>query len=387
MAGDNRGNRDAARQLIRQYIPQLPSLMVRGLGYHMAGSLTAPKPTRLGLKVTTQCNARCIMCTVWRKRDSGEYLSVGAIREVVNNPLFDSLESVSLGGGEPTLREDLAEVAEVILDCRPQIKSIGLSTNGLEPELVQQRLEEVARLSQRRGIKFSVGISVDGYGDTHGKIRSVPHAFDRVNETIRLLKELDRHLSINLHINCVVQPWNIKELTQLSRFAEEMELPIQYFPVYIYPSLAEYEGAVQQLEMTPEQKEGLSLYFNDSRYDLLPIWAAFWQDYSRISRGAKRSFPCALLHHNVYIDADGSLYICAADESLVYGNINDAPIDQIWYSDKAKRTRAEIQKNYCPQCTMACDIAFSLGQEFFYFARFLLKEEVKKFIRRFQPGH
>ena len=87
------------------------------------------------------------------------------------------------------------------------------------------------------------------------------------------------------------------------------------------------------------------------------------------------------------MDADGSLYICAADESLIYGNINDAPIDQIWYSDKAKRTRAEIQKNYCPQCIMACDIAFSLGQEFFYFARFLMKEEGKKFIRRFQPGH
>ena len=167
-----------------------------------------------------------------------------------------------------------------------------------------------------------------------------------------------------------------------SDFTEIVKVICNKFPVYIYPSLAEDENTVQQLAITPEQKEGLRLFFNDSRYDLLPIWAAFWHDYFRVIQGAKRRFPCALLHHNVYIEPEGSLYVCGVDKSLVYGNVRNDPVDRIWYSDKAKRIREEIRKNYCPHCTMACDIAFSLGEEFFYFAGFLMKEEFKKLLRR-----
>ncbi len=366
--------------MIKQNIVRLPSFIGKGLGYHMAGPLHTPKPSRLGLRVTSTCNARCIMCPIWRTGKSVKELTPSEIREVLSSPLLDSLDSVILTGGEPTLREDLAEIAEVILDSRPKIERLAINTNGLEPSRVTQQVKDISSLSHSRAAEFTVCISLDGYGTTHEKIRGVPHAFERVTETIRLLKELRMQLPFSIHLNCVVQPLNIDELPLLAKFAQEMELPIQFFPVHIYDSLSDNDK--QQLRMTPEQMEGIKLFLGSPQYDLTPMWAAFWQDYFRVLQGERRRFPCALLYHNVSLHADGTLLVCETEQSLVYGNVRDVPIDKIWYSAKAKMMRERVKSNYCPGCTTACDLSFSLGQEFFYFARFLLKEKGKELLRK-----
>jgi MoaA/NifB/PqqE/SkfB family radical SAM enzyme len=196
MRNRDRDKAGGASQMIRQNILKLPSFITKGLGYHMAGPLHTPKPSRLGFKVTSRCNARCIMCPIWRTEKSVKELTLSEIREIISSPLFDSLESVILTGGEPTMREDLAEIAEVILDARPKTERLAINTNGLEPSRVTQQVKDVSSLSHSRAAEFTVCISVDGYGATHEKIRGVPHAFERVTETIRLLKELRTQLTV-----------------------------------------------------------------------------------------------------------------------------------------------------------------------------------------------
>lgn len=380
MRNRDRDEAGRASHVIRQNIVRLPSFIGKGLGYHMAGPLHTPKPSRLGLRVTNTCNARCIMCPIWRTGKSVKELTPSEIREVLSSPLLDSLDSVILTGGEPTLREDLAEIAGVILDSRPKIERLAINTNGLEPSRVTQQVKDISSLSHSRAAEFTVCISLDGCGTTHEKIRGVPHAFERVSETIRLLKELRMQLPFSIHLNCVVQPLNIDELPLLSKFAQEMELPIQFFPVYVFDSLSDNDK--QQLRMTPEQMEDIKLFLGSPQYDLTLMWAAFWQDYFRVLQGERRRIPCALLYHNVSLHADGTLLVCETEQSLAYGNVHDAPIDKIWYSAKAKMLRERVKRNYCPDCTMACDLSFSLGQEFFYFARFLLKEKGKALLRK-----
>ncbi|MBN2186270.1 MAG: radical SAM protein [Dehalococcoidia bacterium] len=380
MKNRDRDEAERASQMIRQNIVRLPSFIGKGLGHHIAGSLHTPKPSRLGLRVTSRCNAKCIMCPFWRTEKSAKELTPGEIREVLSSPLFGSLEGVILTGGEPTLREDLAEIAEAILDSRPKIEKFAINTNGMEPSLVTRQVKDISSLCHSRAAEFTVCISLDGCGTTHEKIRRIPHAFERVNETIRLLKELRMQLPFSIHLNCVVQPLNINELPQLSKFAQEIELPIQFFPVYAFDSLSDNDK--QQLRTSSEQVEELKIFLGSPQYDLTPMWAAFWQDYFRVLQGERRRFPCALLYHNVSLHADGTLIVCERDKSLVYGNVRDAPIDKIWYSAKAKMMRERVKRNYCPDCTVACDLSFSLGQEFFYFARFLMREEAQKLLRR-----
>jgi len=363
-------------------MPGLLSFLGNGIKYHLSGRLYTPKPRRMTINITRRCNGRCVMCPNWKEQHIEKELTPGEIREVLSNPLFDSLESVSLGGGEPTMREDLAEVTEIILESQPKIKVFDITTNGLEPLVVMQRVHDIIRLTVDSAVEFAVAVSLDGYGATHDKIRGVPNAFDKVTETIRLLKELSKEAPFSICLNCVVQPLNIGELPQLYGFAQEMELPIHFIPIYVNPWLLDNTDDKQLVTFRPEQIEEIKLFFSNPQYDISPIWKAWWQDYLRVIGGEKRRFPCALLRHHSFLDTDGSMFICWADESLVYGNVRDAPADSIWYSAAAKSARQRAKAMYCADCTQSCDPALAVRLEFFHFTRFLIKEEGRKLLRR-----
>lgn len=378
-----KGSAKEAEQVTVKHMLKLPFYLVTGIGYYAAGRIYTPKPERLGFLVTRRCNSKCIMCSIWKTGDSVKELSLGEIREILSNPLFDSLKSVALSGGEPTLREDLARVAETILDCQPGIKEMGIDTNGLEPSLVRQRVKDILSLpAYRRLDSFSVGISLDGYGAIHEKIRRVPHAFDRVAETIQLLKELQLSSPFDAHLACVVQPLNVGSLPQLSKFAREVELPITFLPLCLSDVFIDNEHSKQQLTLSHDQLEELENFLTSQQHYLPLTKVAFWQDYFRIIRGERRRTPCVLVYHAVFLDADGSLFICGADKSLIYGNVHDAPVDKIWYSAEAEERRRRARRYFCPTCTAACVTSFSFNREVFHYARLLIGEKAKKLLRK-----
>jgi len=377
-----KGSGGEAEQISVKNMLKLPFYLVRGIGYHLAGRIYTPKPIHLSFLVTRKCNARCIMCSIWKTGDSVKELTIGEIREIFSNSLFNSLETVTLSGGEPTLREDLAQVAEAILDCRPRIKRLVIDTKGLEPSLVRQKVKEILNLpAYRRLDSFSVGISLDDYGASYEKIRRVPHAFDRVNETIQVLKELQLSSPFYTYLNCVVQPLNVGCLSQLSKFAQELELPISFIPICLSDVFIDNDHSKQQLTLSNDQLEELREFLASPQHNLPLTKMAFWDDYFRIIRGERRRSPCALVYHAVLLDADGPLSMCGADKSLIYGNARDAPVDKIWYSIEAEEKRKRARRYFCPTCIAACDTFFSFSREFFHYARLLMKEKCRRLLR------
>jgi MoaA/NifB/PqqE/SkfB family radical SAM enzyme len=378
-----KGSGGETDQITVKNMLKLPSYVVRGIGYYAAGRIYTPKPIRLAFLVTRKCNAKCVTCSIWKTGHSVKELTIDGIREILSNPLFNSLESVGLTGGEPTLREDLAQVAETILDCQPRIKRLGIDTNGLKPPLVRQRVKEILSLpAYRRLDEFAVGISLDGYGAIHEKIRGVPHAFDRVNETIRVLKELQLSSPFHVYLNCMVQPLNVGTLPQLSKFAQELELPIAFNPLCLSDVYIDNDRSKQQLTLSHNQLEELEIFLASPQHNLPLTKMASWQDYFGIIQGKRRRTPCGLLYYAVFLDADGSLFICGADKSLIYGNAQDAPADKIWYSSEAEEKRKRAKKYFCPTCTLPCVTGFSFNREFFHYARLLMREKAKKLWRK-----
>lgn len=379
-----KGSGRKAHQSTVKNVLKLPFYLVRGIGYHLAGRIYTPKPIHLSFLVTRKCNSKCIMCSIWKTGYGVKELTLGEIRKILSNPLFDSLRSVTLSGGEPTLREDLAQVAETILDTQHGIRRMTVDTNGLEPSLVRQRVKEIQNLpAYRRLDSFSVGISLDGYGAIHEKIRRVPHAFDRVNETIQVLKELQLSSPLRIYLTCVVQPLNVGELPQLSKFAQELELPISFIPICLSDVFIDNDHSKQQLTLSNDQLEELKEFLASPQHNLPLTKMAFWEDYFRIIRGERRRTPCALLYYAVFLDADGTLSICGEDKSLVYGNARDASVDKIWYSAEAEEKRRRAKKYFCPTCTTACNTFFSFSREFFQYARLLMKEKCKRLLRHY----
>jgi hypothetical protein len=89
--------------------------------------------------------------------------------------------------------------------------------------------------------------------------------------------------------------------------------------------------------------------------------------------GRKRRLPCPLRNFHAGVDCDGTLYMCNADLSLVYGNLHNEEPDKIWYNEKSREVRKKAERYFCHECTIHCDVAYSLRTEFFYLTMLLLK--------------
>jgi len=363
-------------RIIRKNISKLPFFIGRGIKYYCAGRVYIPKPVIFTLGITRRCNSRCIMCSIW-KGEPGKELTLGEIQEIFTNPVLNHLKILTLSGGEPTLREDLAQIAQVIIDSNPRIKQMWLLTNALNPSLVGQRVKDILKLPAYHKLeRFTVLVSLDGYGDTHERIRRVPQAFDRVNETLKVLKGLQLNAPFDIQLNCVIQKLNVNNLPQISKFAQKMELPIAFGPVV--KILGNEKDFKEHLMPSDDQLRQLKDFFNHQiEHNIRLPTVVFWQDYFRIIRGGKRRIPCALPYHLLMMDAEGNLFICG-NESLVYGNVHNSAIDKIWYSKEAEKLRRKAKKHICPRCAMSCNTTFSLSYEFFYFAWVLLKIASRK---------
>lgn len=367
-------------------ILKIPAYLLRGIKYHNAGRFHLAKPLLSTIVVTNMCNSKCIMCSCWNIKKHENELSPDEINQVYRNPLFSSLERIILSGGEPTLRDDLTEIARAVLESCPNIQELSLCTNGLGTELVLRKVKELVTLTEMKGVgKFSVLLSLDGYGYVHDHIRGVPGAFKSVLETIEGLKQLMRKVPIYIYATCVVQPLNINNLVELAKFGEDTGIPIGFAPV-IVSSFFDSNGEDSALRFNDKQINELNnLFENELKPYLKPSNAPFWREYFNIVCGGKRRIPCFQLYHYVGLDSDGTMRMCASDSSLVYGNVRENSPDMIWYSESAARLRQEVKQQLCSTCTISCDPAFSLSHEVFYYAWYVLKEKSEKLFKQRRP--
>jgi len=366
----------------------LPRYVARGLRYHAAGRIYTPKPLYASLGVTSRCNSKCVMCPQWRQHNDKGELSLDRIRDIFGNRLFDSVEKLVMSGGEPTLREDVADVARVMLECCPRTRTMTLLTNGFDPEVVEKRLRQILALPAVERLEtFAVSVSLDGYGDTFESIRRVPQAFDRVDETLRRLADLRKTRPFYLSSTCVVQRSNAGELTSLREYGLKMGLPVIFSPVCVSNVYVEDSDSAAALRPSPEQLGELKAAFSGHlESSLMASNLPFWREYFGVLDGQRRKLPCFLLHHYASVDSDGMMRICPQDRSLVYGSALDTPPDELWYSEAARETRRRAKREFCPTCTICCDMAFCFSHEFFYFARFLAKERGRKLLRKVTGG-
>jgi len=380
----NKGQNARPDQITVGNLLRMPVYVARGLKYHAAGCLYTPKPLQVIFCVTRRCDSRCVMCSDWRVQGGVKELTLSEMEKVLGDALFDSVKKLSLSGGEPTLREDMVEIADIVLRSLPRLQEILLLTNGLNPDLVTAQVRGLQSLPNWEDLdRFSVSVSLDGLEGTHELIRRVPQAFERVDETIRRLQELSRASPFYISLVCVVQPLNLTNMIQVSDYAREHGLPLTFVPVCLSDGFVPDAAGKKALSFDDEQLRYLrALFENELKSRLNPSNLPCWREYFRIVGGGMRTVPCQLLRHVVGLDADGTLYLCDTDDSLTYGSALESSPSALWYSREAEEVRRRAERNTCPKCSMCCDTAFAFAHEFFYYAGFLPKEKGRKLVGR-----
>ena len=90
--------------------------------------MTVRKPTDASIILTYRCPMRCQMCNIWKTpTDKSEEIKAEDLRSLPH------LKFINLTGGEPFVREDLAEIVE---ECYRHTGRIVISTSGYFEERV-----------------------------------------------------------------------------------------------------------------------------------------------------------------------------------------------------------------------------------------------------------
>jgi MoaA/NifB/PqqE/SkfB family radical SAM enzyme len=134
-------------------------------------------------------------------------------------PLFNQLW---LSGGEPVLREDLAEIVRLFY-INNGIKSLHWPTNGL----LTQRIEEVTQqiLDICPDLSIQLNFSLDGLGASHDNIRGVKGNFKRTITTMDNLvnKYGLMHPRLQINVDTVITPENYDEMFELAVYLFQKE--------------------------------------------------------------------------------------------------------------------------------------------------------------------
>lgn len=161
------------------------------------------RPLSAHVKLTENCQAKCISCDYWKSRWHDAIDTSRAVL-LINEIGALGIRSLRFTGGEPLLRRDFFDVL-ASADTSP-FKSIILQTNGLLLKKLNKAVNDSAI--------SDVCVSIDGLKPANDLIRGIKGYFDLAMEGIQLLR--GKEISIAVTLNRI-SAGDLNELEQIAR--------------------------------------------------------------------------------------------------------------------------------------------------------------------------
>jgi len=282
---------------------------------------------------TYRCNCRCLMCNIWRHptRVDEEFKP-----EILKK--LPELEFANITGGEPFLRDDIAEIVAIL---RTRARRIVISTNGYFTEKIIKLVKESGDIGIR--------VSIEGLPAANDELRGIKDGFDH---GLRTLLELRRLGLKDIGFGITVSDRNARDMLELYQLAKAMKVEFATAAVhnsYYFHKLDNeirekeaviecFEELIEELLRTKKPKNWFRAYFNHGLINYI--------------RGNPRLLPCGAAEDMFFLDPFGEIRPCngmdeASPENSM-GNLNEQSFEEIWNSERASRVKAKArgcQKN------------------------------------------
>lgn len=329
-------------------------------------------PLHLTLFVTRRCNARCPFCFYLQKNEQvaeRAELSLDEIRRISSS--MKRLLWVAFSGGEVFLRQDIVEISKAFYENnRPSI--LLYPTNGLMPELIRERTEQILKDCPKSTV--TVKVSIDGIGEKHDSLRGVPQSFNKVIETCKLLGGLlDKYRNFELGINTVFCSENQDDMDEIMEFVRGLDM-IKTHTVslvrgdiknnsYKDVDIDKYLETIEKLEQGLKDGSSPIYRFRGSR-----IKAA--QDVlqrrliHRTFKENRQFLPCYAGRLNLVITETGNAYPCEHfKDNFNLGNVRsfNCNVFSLLNSERARGVVSTIKDGcFCThECYMMTNILFN----------------------------
>jgi len=293
-------------------------------------------PKILTFFVTNRCNAKCNHCFNWKTQPVNE-LSLEEIRKID----FSIFDSVSITGGEPTLRSDLSEVCSQVAK-----KKIYVNTNGLMPQRIKEVIEKVGA-----GM-VNATVSLDGARDLHNQIRGM-NCFDLAVETIRLCQRA----GVEVTILTTVSRFNMTNIPMLMDYLKTEGLFVKKGDVVF--------NIARGLEHAFNLDASMSFYHNPRDDNVVLTLAEIktvytqvkpymvnqnrvvWEYSIKMLSKHKKLVTCYAGNMDMVLHANGDVAAC--EYTKPFANIKDYDFDllAVWNSKAAQTARNKLSSCYC----------------------------------------
>lgn len=318
--------------------------------------------------LTHRCNARCAHCFDEAQRQSiglADELDISRIRTLAASA--GPLGHLSLTGGEPLLRDDIADIVAAYYAAG--VRSFSLNSNGSLPERLAELLPRLATAAPWG--RFIVTISVDGPAPVHDRLRALPGLYRKVEQSFAVLYQARQWLpQLRVHACMTLSQANVREVDAVLSSLGGAPRPDQFEfsrlrglpadPALPGVDDAAYAAAYARLTAANQRGKGLAWLF--SRLD---------RAMASIQRQHQHAWPCGTClagKRLAVIQADGTVLPCEMLRSVrpgaapQYGNFilgrlaeHGDDLRAVLGSSQARRITGYIRDSEC-RCGFECAI-------------------------------
>ncbi len=317
--------------------------------------------------VTNRCNATCDHCFYWKELNTNvkQEMTVDEYDRLARNvgPIFQ----VTFTGGSPELRKDLPDVVERFWEhCRPT--NMTFCMLGHATSRILTHVEEI--LQRCPGQKVKIGISLDGLGEDHDRLRGIPGLFDQVVATIRGLADLKRpYPNLRVDVGMTVHGLNYTTVVKTAKWVRE-NLPVDVLkPILVRgnpanPDTMDAVCKTTYLDVVDHDAPWLSGAKLGRDFTLFDYLVHSKEKVSRdiiaeTSETCTAPVTCAGGRETAVIYPTGDVAGCELRDDVL-GNVRTADFDfrSIWFGAQAQHFRATAgEAEPCKGCYHHCFIS------------------------------
>jgi MoaA/NifB/PqqE/SkfB family radical SAM enzyme len=288
------------------------------------------RPVWCAWQVTYRCNFRCRICSYWQEPHAAdEELSVDQFARGAANLARGGSMLINLAGGEPLLRQDLAEIVAVI----SRRHFVFLTTNGWHVAA------ERARELWQSGL-WGVSISIDyPDADRHDAQRGRPGAMAEAVRAVETFRDTRTGPHQRVNIMAVLTAANQDDLEGVIAMAARLGVNFMVQPYGILKT-----GDESHRPRPPVSERLLDLR---RRYRAFLSNPYFLSRFDAALAGGVGGCRAGVSTFN--IDERGQAAKCVEDRSNPIGSVVDTPMP-----DLLSRLRQMWRRNTCRACWYNC---------------------------------
>jgi MoaA/NifB/PqqE/SkfB family radical SAM enzyme len=328
------------------------------------------------LFVTSRCNAFCQTCFYHAELNRPGDLTFEQLEKV--SQTMPKITDLWLSGGEPTLRRDVTEVIDTFIRNN-NVRRIIIPTNGLIKGRVYEIVDRALGLHPTLE-ELYLNIALDGYGETHDRIRGVPGNWQKTLDCIRALYPLKEKYSdrFRLNVNTVVCAANYKEVEKLANYLwENFRLDGHYFNIVRGETLVGEEIKRVPAEILPAmyarvsaltKRYGDRMFAGDDASKRFvkniayvgTITTHYRTQHENFGQPTAWPFPCTAGETTAVIDYNGDVRACELREKFATLSDYDYDFGALWAAQARETELAMIDGGQACWCTHVCFIHDSM---------------------------